>query len=159
MSSMVLNLLLDSTYLLPSFGIKVEGLSDEQILRLRVAKIKGKVKFYCLPLVWVEIISKVHREARRRRVDVENIIAVATKSLLDSGFYEWITPGSKAIELAFKLRVLGHRDNIDNLLYATSLEKNMVFLTMDKEFREFLSNHGYKTENLMDHNQLLSMLG
>lgn len=60
MNTTVLKVLLDSTYLLPTFGIEVEGLLDEYLARLREIAMKGKVKFYCLTVVWVEIIGKVN---------------------------------------------------------------------------------------------------
>jgi len=158
MSYTVLKVLLDSTYLLPSFGIEVEKLSDEDILRLRKAAVEGKVKFYCLSVVWVEVIGKIYRESRRLNINLGEILDVALKSLLESGFYRWIQPTSKAVKLAFKLRTLGHRDNIDNQLYATSIVNKMIFLTMDKELIDFLSERGYGTENLMNHKQLFSRI-
>ncbi len=158
MSYTVLKVLLDSTYLLPTFGIEVEKLSDKDILRLRKAAVEGRVKFYCLSVVWVEVIGKICKESRRLNVNLKEILDIALKSLLEAGFYEWIQPTSEAVKLAFKLRMLGHRDNIDNLLYATSIVNKMVFLTMDRELISFLSEHGYGTENLMNHKQLFSKI-
>ncbi|MCD6458069.1 MAG: hypothetical protein J7K82_04390, partial [Thermoproteales archaeon] len=151
MSSTALKVLLDSTYLLPSFGIEVEGLQNEHIVQLREAVIKDKIRFYCLTVVWVEVIGKVFRESQRLKLDIEEILDVTIKSLLESEFYEWIQPTSEAVKLAFKLRKLGHRDNIDNLLYATSITNNMIFLTMDENFKNFLLKEGYKVNNLMNH--------
>jgi len=153
-----IKILLDSTYILPSFGIEVEGLGEEDIIKLKIAGIEGKVKFYCLSVTWIEIIGKVHRMVEKYKVDVKDIIDSAVKSLLESGFYEWITPSSQAVLMAFKLRMLGHRDNIDNLLYASSLENKMIFLTMDKNLVEFLKEHGYSIENVMDHQKLFKKL-
>lgn len=158
MSYTVLKVLLDSTYLLPSFGIEVEKLSDKDILRLREAAVEGKVKFYCLSVAWIEVIGKIYREGRRLNIDLGEILDVALKSLLESGFYKWIQPTSEAIKLAFKLRTLGHRDNIDNLLYAMSIVNKMIFLTMDRGLISFLSEHDYGTENLMNHKQLFSKI-
>ena len=158
MNSTVLKVLLDSTYLLPSFGIEVEGLTDREIAGLRKAKIEGKVKFYCSPFSWIEIISKVCREIEHAKIELDEIIESAVKSLLKSGFYEWISPSSEAVELAFKLRRLGHKDNIDNLLYATSIKENLILLTMDKDLKRFLSRNGLKTKNILSHNELLKEL-
>ncbi|RLE74526.1 MAG: hypothetical protein DRZ80_04345, partial [Thermoprotei archaeon] len=97
----------------------------------------------------------VFRESQRLKLDLEEILDIAIKSLLESGFYEWIQPTSEAVKLAFKLRKLGHRDNIDNLLYAASITNNMIFLTMNKNFKNFLLKEGYKVNNLMSHTQLL----
>ncbi|MDI9619271.1 MAG: hypothetical protein QFX33_00395 [Candidatus Nezhaarchaeota archaeon] len=158
MSSTTLKVLLDSTYILPSFGIEVEGLSADHIVRLREAGVKGEVKFYCLTVVWIEIIGKICRERERLNKNIDDIIEVSVKSLLESGFYKWLTPTSNAVRIAFKLRMLGHKDNVDNLLYATSLDNDMLLLTMDEELKEFLLKNNFKADNLVDHEGLLKML-
>ncbi|MBS7656039.1 hypothetical protein KEJ50_06040 [Candidatus Bathyarchaeota archaeon] len=155
MSFSGIKVLLDSTYILPSFGIEVEGLSIENIAQLREAGIKGKVKFFCLSVIWIEVMGKICKEKERLRRDIENIIDIAVKSLLDSEFYKWLTPTSNSVKLAFKLRMLGHRDNIDNLLYATSIENDMLFLTIDEEFKNFLLRNNFKVDNLITHEHLL----
>jgi len=155
---MKLNVLLDSTYILPTFGIEVEGLTDEDIKNLREICIMGKVKFYCSPVIWIEVLGKLYRESIRKGINIENIINKATKSLLESNFYTWIQPSPQAIELAFKLRSLGHKDNIDNLLYAISITNNMIFLTMDTELKNFLQEHNIETKNIIDHHILLKKL-
>jgi len=155
---MAFDVLLDSTYLLPSFGIEVEGLYDEHIRALKEVWSKRLVRFYCLSVVWIEVIGKVCREARRIGIEVGDVINVAIRSLLESGMYEWIDLTPNAIKLAFKLRLANHKDIIDNLLYATSITKNLVFLTMDEAFKDFLAKHGFEIKNLMDHEQLLRKL-
>ncbi|MEM3442601.1 MAG: hypothetical protein QXM86_01895, partial [Candidatus Bathyarchaeia archaeon] len=90
---------------------------------------------------------------------IDTVIDIAIKSLLESGFYKWLTPTSEAVKLAFKLRTLGHRDNIDNLLYATSIENNMLLITMDEDFKKFLSKNNFKVNNLINHESLLKRLG
>ncbi|MEM3550409.1 MAG: hypothetical protein QXV01_04880 [Candidatus Bathyarchaeia archaeon] len=151
--------LLDSTYLLPSFGVEVEELSLDHIAKLREAGVKGKVNFHCLSTVWVEVMGKICREKERLKEDIEKIIEIAVKSLLESGFYKWLTPTSDAVKMAFKLRMLGHRDNIDNLLYATSAENNMLLLTMDEDFKKFLLQNNFKVDNVLNHETLLKRLG
>lgn len=158
-SYMAPDVLLDSTYLLPSFGIEVEGLSDGQIRALREAWLRGLVRFYCLSIAWVEVIGKVCREARKSGLEIGDVVDTAIRSLLGSGVYKWIDPAPDAIKLAFKLRLAGHKDVIDNLLYATSITRNAVFLTMDEALKDFLVKHGFSVENLMNHEQLLRRLG
>ncbi|RLE85146.1 MAG: hypothetical protein DRJ41_01775 [Thermoprotei archaeon] len=150
--------LLDSTYLLPSFGIEVEGLTERHIAQLREAVLSRKVKLYCLLVAWVEVIGKVCREAKRAGIIVDEVVEAALKSLFESKFYTWISPNLEAIRLAFKLRMLGHRDNVDNLLYATSVVHDMILLTMDQELKIFLANHGYSLSNVMDHVQLIEKI-
>ncbi|MDW8045608.1 MAG: hypothetical protein RMJ31_07585 [Nitrososphaerota archaeon] len=158
MNSSAINVLLDSTYLLPTFGVEVEGLSTEHLVKLREIAIKGKVKFHCLSVVWVEVIGKICREKEHLRKDID-VINISVKSLLESSFYNWLTLTPEALKLAFKLRMLGHIDNIDNLLYATSTENNMIFLTMDENFKEFLLKNDFKVDHLINHESLLKRLG
>ncbi|MCX8182431.1 MAG: hypothetical protein N3D12_04875 [Candidatus Methanomethyliaceae archaeon] len=158
MPSQVIEVLLDSTYVLPSFGIGLEGLSDDDLFKLREAKLKGRIRFYCLSVIWVEIIGKVCKEKEKSGENVGKIINLAIRSLMESGFYEWLTPSPEAIRLAFELRMLGHRDNIDNLLYATSLDKRFFLLTMDVDLERFLERNNFKTDNLIDHKELLKKI-
>ena len=44
----ILKALLDSTYLLPAFGIEVQGLTDKDLEMLREIAVQGKVQLYCL---------------------------------------------------------------------------------------------------------------
>ncbi len=148
-------ILLDSTYLLPTFGIEVKELSDEDLRAMRELLLKGEAEFFCSSITWIELIGKVHREAERAGIDATERFREAAKSLMESGYYRWISPSVEDIMIAFKLRKLGHRDIIDNLLYAASITKNMILMTMDRELKEFLKRNGYRTDHLIDHNILL----
>ncbi len=154
---MVLKVLLDSTYLLPTFGVSVRGLSDEDIETLRILG-RTKVRYYCLSVVWVEILGKIHREALKKGISLDGIINAAIESLLSSGFYEWISPSLNAVKIAYELRLRGHRDIIDNLLYGTAISEHMIFLTMDMTFIDFLKRNNYATENVYDHKKLIQII-
>jgi len=54
--------------------------------------------------------------------------------------------------------MLGHKDNIDNLLYATSVEGGMLLLTTDEDFKRFLSRNRLKVDTLITHENLLERL-
>ena len=148
-------ILLDSTYLLPTFGIEVRGLSDEDLQGMRELLLRGEAEFFCLPITWIELIGKIHREAERAGIDAMGRVEEAVKSLMEGGYYQWIDPSAEDVIMAFKLRRLGHRDIIDNLLYAASITRNMILLTMDRELKEFLKKNGYKIDHLIDHKTLL----
>ena len=55
--------------------------------------------------------------------------------------------------------MLGHKDTVDNLLYATSLAENMILLTMDENLKEFLEKKDYETSHLLTHRELLEKTG
>jgi len=49
---------------------------------------------------------------------------------------------AEAAALALRLRLLGHRDMVDNLLYATALSSGLKLLTVDEELRRFIASKG-----------------
>lgn len=146
-------ILLDSTYLLPVFGIQVEGLTTQDIAKLREATITGKIQPHALTTCWIEILGKVAREAQRHKTDITEIAEKAIKSLTQTEVIKWINPGPEALKLALKLRLLGHKDMIDNLLYATATTQNMTLLTMDTELVHFLKKHNLPTHNIKKHTE------
>ncbi len=45
---------------------------------------------------------------------------------------------------ALRLYTLGHRDMFDNILYATAVDNEIHFLTLDRKLREFIKEHQLK---------------
>ncbi len=157
--SMKYDVLLDSSYLLPTFGIQVEGITNEDLLSLRKIWLNGLVNFYCLSVSWIEILGKVCRESHKIKVNLEDTVRTASLSVTESGVYKWINPPSEALSIAYTLCVKGHKDMIDNLLYATSVVYDMIFLTMDSTLKDFLARNDFLTENVMTHRELFKLLG
>ncbi|MEM2936104.1 MAG: hypothetical protein QW231_02885, partial [Candidatus Bathyarchaeia archaeon] len=81
--------LLDSTFLLPTLGVMVEEIGDDE-LRL-MAKLKDKVEYYCLNQSLVEVLGKVARSFGREN-RVLGIVELGLRSLLESETYKWINP-------------------------------------------------------------------
>ncbi len=55
---------------------------------------------------------------------------------------ERVSVTAEAASLALRLRLLGHRDMVDNLLYATALSSGLRLLTVDEELRRFIASKG-----------------
>ncbi|MEX2688989.1 MAG: hypothetical protein ACP6IQ_08205 [Candidatus Njordarchaeia archaeon] len=53
---------------------------------------------------------------------------------------------------------MGRKDQIDNVLHATTKVNNMIFLTMDNESKKFLTEKGFDTQILKDHTELIDSL-
>jgi len=152
-------ILVDTTYLLPVFGIEVDGLTDEDLLKIRELVLKAKIKLYCLSIIWIELIGKIYKASLEHRVRLSNSeLMYRIKSLFNPKYYKWINPSPKSILIAYKLRVMGHKDLIDNLLYATSITRKMYLMTMDKEFKRFLESRKISTENVIDHKELSNLI-
>ena len=154
-----IEVLLDTTYLLPTFGVRVRGLDDDALVKLRELGSSGEVRYYCSSVIWVELIGKVAREAKARGEDLEDLVVDSARSLLESDFCRWIHPSKEAIKLAYRMRKLGHRDVIDNLLYSMAVTEGMRFLSMDSAFHRFLEEIGFETDVLISHEDLFRLVG
>lgn len=148
-------ILLDSTFLLPTLGIEVEEISDDDLKAL--ASLRDRAEFCCLYQSLVEIMGKVAR-VYRREARIRETVEVGLRSLLESGTYRWISPTVEALVMAVELRNKGHRDLIDNMLYAATLEEGMYFLTIDGSFIRFLGENRYDTSHLVDVEGLVELL-
>ncbi|MHA1676286.1 MAG: hypothetical protein ACTSU6_03825 [Candidatus Njordarchaeales archaeon] len=154
----MIKVLLDTTYLLPTFGISVEGLTEKHLIELRQLRLKKHVEYYCIDIIWIELLGKIYKEQKKRRKNIDAYLDLSIKALKSTDFYKWITVPPDALILAFKIRKLGHKDQIDNVLYATAKVNNMIFLTMDNEFKTFLTEKGFDTQILKDHTELIDSL-
>jgi PIN domain nuclease of toxin-antitoxin system len=78
---------------------------------------------------------------KNRTLDTERFTQ-GLKSVMESGRYVKVEENVQTFIDAFKLYKLGHRDIMDNVLYATSINFNLNFLTRDTELREFIQSKG-----------------
>ncbi len=143
------DVLLDSTFLLPSLGVEVKEISSKDFVRLR--EISERADLHCSYVSFVEILGKLTRLSEP--IDVPAVDR-GIKSLMESGIYRWVNPSAKAVRLALNLRIQGHRDNIDNILYSTAFESKMFFLSIDEELKEFLRKNGFDTEIVVNVREL-----
>ncbi|MGI0079928.1 MAG: PIN domain-containing protein [Nitrososphaerales archaeon] len=133
------DVLLDTTFLLPTLGIEVSEITQKDFEALKRISETG-TKLYCSYFSFVEIFGKLARATRGREI---KSVKDGIKSLLESNAYSWIAPSAEALQLALELRLRGHKDNIDNMLYSIALSSNMFFLSLDSELRRFLEKNGY----------------
>lgn len=156
MSSPV-KVLVDSTFLLPSLGIKVAQISDSDIREL--AKLRSKTRFFCIHQSLVELLGKVGREwISTSDEKALETVEEGLRSLLESGVYTWIRPSLGALMEAVILRKKGHKDIIDNMLYSTAADLGMSFLSLDTELIKFLEEHHYSTQAIVDIKKLRSLV-
>lgn len=155
----VIAVLLDSTYLLPVFGIAVEGVSDEALLRLRRLAIEKLVRLYYSPISFMEILAKIAREAVKRETRLEPAeVTDLIKIIEEADYLKPTYPNAQAYALAYKMRLLGHKDMIDNILYATASIKGLTFVTMDQSLKNFIQRHRIKGAHILTHHELLREL-
>jgi PIN domain nuclease of toxin-antitoxin system len=133
----MLKVLLDTTFILPSLGIDVgeevlEGLS-------KLAQIKVNIyfsRFSILETLWIAA-----RLSKSPNFNPE-IFKLGLRSILEGKRYMKVEESSEIFDEALRLYMLGHKDMIDNILYATSTNLNLKLLTLDKELKEFIHEKG-----------------
>ena len=142
-----MRVLLDTTFLLPLFGIKVQGIDEDRLIALgRALKERGVGVAYPKLLI-AELIAEMGKEASRRG-GLPSEALEALEALLLEVDVELIEPSVEHIATAVEMRVRGHRDVFDNLLYATALHEGMKLVTEDEGLVGFLRDNSYRTDLL-----------
>jgi len=105
----------------------------------RLAEAEAEVfysRFSILESLWVV--------AKLTRGKVDEAFSVGLRSVVESGRYREVKEDAWVFREALRLYALGHRDMIDNLLYASSLRYGLQLLTLDRELKEFVRRNGLK---------------
>lgn len=143
-----MKVLLDTTFLLPSLGIDV---GEEALKGLKkLNQIKADIyfsRFSILETLWVA--ARLSRSANFNHESFR----LGLRSVLESGRYIKVEEDSEVFSEALRLHTLGHRDMIDNILYASSIHFSLKLLTLDNELKEFIHEKGLK-DTLMHPNQI-----
>jgi len=141
-------ILLDTSFILPSFGIDLGKKVDQALEKLM--ELEEKVTPYYSTFNLLEAMLVIIREVRRNRVSVEQAIQMLNDGVLN------VTLGLTKIEepysiysKAFELYSKGHRDIIDDILVALALENKVKLLTLDRKLRKFLSNIGLEQVTIL----------
>lgn len=134
-----LKVLLDTSFLLPTLGINtgeavLEGL---RLLNTLSAEIYYS-RFSILEALWLAA-----RYTKSATFNMERFTR-GLRSLSKNIRYHKVDEDSGIFEEALKLNILGHRDMIDNILYATSVYLGLTLLTFDKELKRFVQEKRLK---------------
>jgi predicted nucleic acid-binding protein len=133
----MLKILLDTSFILPTLGIDVGGEVEANLKKLDEVKVEIYYsRFSILESLWV-----VAKLMKNQALDMERFTQ-GLKSVMESGRYVKVEENVQTFIDAFKLYKLGHRDIIDDMLYATSINFNLKFLTLDTELKEFIQSKG-----------------
>jgi len=153
---MKIKIVLDTSYLLPFFGVRVKDLNDEVLKKLIIAFKQVEVLYPTLMIP--ELIAKISKELIKKGKQINESIVEAFESLLGKVDIQLVEPQINHIVKAIEIRTKGHRDIFDCIVYATALEENAKLLTMDTEFIQFLESNEYDTNIVWDHNKLLKQI-
>jgi PIN domain nuclease of toxin-antitoxin system len=118
--------LLDTTYLLPSAGIGVEGVPADAIRRIKASGnevVASEISLF-------EVLAKGAKLASQGKADPDRI-SLAIKSVLSDGSIGKVDPFSEdAVEMAIELRA-HHADFLDCVIIASAASQCDALVTED----------------------------
>ncbi len=132
-----LGILLDTSFILPSLGIEVTNSKIKRGLdKLRNSSNEvyyTDLNLYEATLIAAKRIRGNNFDSKRYREGVNSIVlgGVFNKALLQPDAY------NKALDYW----IMGHRDLVDNLLYAISIQNELKFLTLEKRLKNFIEDN------------------
>ena len=130
-------LLLDTSFLLPTLGIETKRDVTKGIENLAHMEVRGCFSWFSI-LESLYAVTKLRKTATFDKARFED----GLRSVLEGGNYERSEEGFGVFSRANELRALGHRDMIDNILYANSVANGLKLLTVDEALRSFVREHG-----------------
>ncbi len=162
------NILVDTTFLLPSVGGEINNVSVDFFKWLEGHSLPYsnnkslRIKLYASSSSLLELLGKTNREILKLDDPVKKTEAIHTlnqglRALLLSPRYKWKEQSVEILIQASELRRLGHRDMIDNILVATCQLENLWFLTLDTMLKEFLEVNSINTNWFMTPEQLMTL--
>jgi len=136
------SLVLDTTYILPLFGIIIKDLHDfKQISKQLWSKgLKGH-KIYLPTTCLIEVIYKLNGEYRKSNdVNILNRYSIALPSILSSKVVELFNPllNPEANRFAISIRHASHTDLMDCLIAGTAAALDGILLSEDIELKKKL---------------------
>ncbi len=150
---------IDTSYLLPFFGVKVEGIEIEELYELlEMLKNRGIEIVYPKPML-VELLAKLFREAEKKSLKrLPEYVWSKLRALLVSGEIVLEDLAVEDVEVVEKLRLSGFRDLFDCIAYAIAKRLKGILLTMDRTFKNFISAIGEDVSIVKDHNELRELV-
>lgn len=130
--------IVDTSFLLPAVGIETDPEVYDAI------KLFHQYEVIYLEASILEIMWKVLKTVPPQEI---SRVIDGLKAIFET--YTSISPPAEAYADAYQLYHEGHRDFIDNLIYATSRRVNVNLLTLDLKFVKFLREKGYPAENIL----------
>ena len=125
-------ILLDTCYILPTLGI---DLGD--IIKANIEALEGSdVEIYYSHLSILESLW-VATKIQKGKFDSERF-TLGLRSIIEGGGYKRLEEDSEILTEALELYSLGHKDMIDNILYAHAARLHLTLLTEDEELKKFI---------------------
>lgn len=126
--------LLDTSFILPTLGIDTGERIQKGLKKLS----ESEVEIYYSGFSLLESLWVATRLMEDPDFDI-NRFRLGLRSIMEGERYGRVSEDAGAFGQALKIYSLGHRDMIDNLLYASSVRLGLKFLTVDEDLKEFVS--------------------
>ncbi len=135
-------LILDTTYILPLFGIKITELSDFKKISGQLWSNGLKGYNLCLPSICLmEVMFKLNGEYRKNEdVSILNRYSTALPSIVSSKSIELFNPllNPETNRITVNIRHVGHTDLMDCWIAASAASLKGIFLSEDLELRKIM---------------------
>lgn len=149
-----IRVLLDTSFILPFFGIMVDDVFPETLESIESA---DNVEFLYPKLLITELVAKIARECVKKsscpdtlKNDLIDFLATPELTLVE--------PKAEHLALAIDLRYAGHPDIFDCIAYATARIEKALFLTLDKKLIEFVGNINQETNLFITQQELIKII-
>ena len=135
-------LILDTTYILPLFGISIIELSDyKRISKLLWSKGLKGYNLYIPSVCLMEVLFKLNGEYRKNKdKNILNRYSITLPSILSSKYFQIFNPllNPEANRISINIRHAGHTDLMDCLIAATATALKGILLSEDNELSKIL---------------------
>ena len=149
----MIKILLDTSFILPFFGVKVDKVHEEIIEKIAVAR---DIEYLYPSLMIPELISVLAKKVGRKNTLFE-VIREYLEDFLVSPDITLVDPKPEHLVEAIKIKALGHKDIFDCIAYATSKAEKSLFLTIDKELYKFLERNGFDISHIISQERFLQI--
>jgi len=137
-------LLVDTSFLLPALGVEVEK---------NVVKAIEQFHLYDICYLEISLLEAMWCILKLIPPSKLDVVEKGIEAIRES--YELLKLPSRAYIKAYEIYSRGHKDYIDNLIYATSTILGLNFLTIDLQFINFLKSRNYPIDNIVTPRDLI----
>ena len=148
MNSNITKLLLDTSFILPSMGIKITNTLVHRCLT-RIAEQRSKYQLYYTQMNLLEATWVYLREKKSQTIEnsSKEIFMTGLRSVIDQ--YKEVMIISEDYSFALELYTSGHSDMLDCLEFAAAARIGLSWLTLDRKMYLFLTKVKISTKFLL----------
>ncbi len=152
------NIVLDTTYILPLYGIMVDQINTlNQDLSRLFKGIYPSLHLYLSSISTLEALQQVIKEYKRQKnPEILNRYSIATDTLAANKYMTILDPllSKKMNSLAMRLLLTGHSDIYDCLIAGCALSIDSIFVTEDKPLKKrIVELSGFENQIALTWNQ------